>query len=119
MARKPSPWYWPERNAWFTILDGQRHPLGDHPANLPPPVKRKGKWPCPPSIEKTFHSLLGSPSPANSMRVSMRSDTGPTVSEILDKFLEWTQKHKAARTYDWYHDHLQSFLDHLSKTLSA
>ena len=33
-------------------------------------------------------------------------------SEILDKYLDWCQKHRAARTYEWYRDHIQSFLDH-------
>src|SRR6478672_6039768 len=117
MARKPSPLYWPERNGWFTILDGSRHSLGEHPADLPPPVKRKGKWVAPPAIATAFHALLGKS--ADSMRQAHRTAAGPSVSEILDKFLDWTQKHKATRTYDWYRDHLQSFLDHLGKTLPA
>jgi integrase len=113
MARKASPWFWPERNAWFTILNGQRLPLGDHPADLPPPQKRKGKWVIPASIEKEFHALLANPQPENSMRGSMRLDSGPVVSDILDKFLDWTLKNKAARTFEWYRDHLQAFLNHL------
>jgi integrase len=38
---------------------------------------------------------------------------GRAVSDVLDKFLDWTQKNKATRTYEWYRDHLQSFLNHL------
>ena len=109
MARKPSPWYWPERNAWFTILTGQRHPLGDHPSDLPLPLKRKGKWVIPPSIEKQFHSLLAAPE----VRTIALTTSGLSVSELFDKFLDWTQKNKAARTFEWYRDHLQSFLNHL------
>jgi integrase len=40
---------------------------------------------------------------------------GPDVQavEILDAFLDWCQKHKAPRTYDWYRD----FYRHLAATL--
>lgn len=117
MARKPSPWYWPERNGWFTILDGTRRPLGDHPANLPPPIKRKGKWVIPPAIETAFHALLAAPAVRIEKRIE--SAAGLTVTELLDKFLDWTQKNKAARTYEWYRDHLQSFLNHLGTNLPA
>ena len=46
---------------------------------------------------------------------------GPLVVEILDKYLGWCQKNRAPRTYDWYHDHIQSFLDALpaAATLSV
>lgn len=116
MARKSSPWYWPERNAWFTILNGQRQPLGEHPADVPPPQKRRGKWVVPSCIEKAFHALHANPRPANSLRGSNRPDPGPVVSEILDKFLDWTLKNKARRTFEWYRDHLQAFLNHLGGT---
>jgi integrase len=39
--------------------------------------------------------------------------SGITVAELLDKFLDWTQKNQAVRTYEWYRDHLQCFLNHL------
>ena len=35
------------------------------------------------------------------------------VVEVFEKYLDWCQKHRAGRTYEWYHDHLQSFLNHL------
>jgi integrase len=115
MARSPSPWYWPQRNSWFTILNGQRHHLGDHPADLPTPTKRKAKWVAPPIICERFHALLGAPK-----ALPARTASGLSVPELLDKFLDWTQKHKAKRTYEWYRDHLQSFLDHLgSRPIAA
>ena len=113
MARTSSPWYWPERNGWFTILDGRRHPLGDHPAELPPPQKRKGKWVAPPAVAAAFHALLAAPASRPAPRRGDPGTGGLTVPELLDKFLDWTQKHKAPRTYEWYRDHLQGFLDHL------
>jgi hypothetical protein len=35
------------------------------------------------------------------------------VIDVFEKYLDWCQKHRAGRTYEWYHDHLQSFLNHL------
>ena len=33
------------------------------------------------------------------------------VAEVIDKFLDWCQTHRAPRTYEWYRQHLQNFLD--------
>ncbi len=117
MARKPSPWYWPERNGWFTIVNGVRKSLGDHPAELPAPTRRKGKWLAPAAIESAFHTLLATD--AKRIEPHIEAATGLTVSELMDKFLDWTQKHKAIRTYEWYRDHLQSFLNHIGTGVSA
>ena len=95
MARKPSPWYWPERNGWFTILNGHRHPLGEHPADLPTPQKRKGKWVVPQRSRRPS-TLLVAPAPRPASHGGNAATAGMTVSEVLDKFLDWTEKHKAA-----------------------
>ena len=109
MARKPSPCFWPERNGWYTILNGQRQPLGEHPFDTPP-QKRKGRWVVPMAIEEAFRKLLGgSPSSPASPATG-----GPSVAvEVVDKFLDWCQKHREARTYADYLDYIQKFLDHL------
>jgi integrase len=113
MARKPSPWYWPERNGWFTILNGQRQPLGNHPADAPPPQKRKGKWVIPTAIDNAFHKLLSTPATAPPLPAQTRD--GLSVAEVFDKFLDWCQKHREGRTYADYHDYIQKFLDHLKE----
>jgi integrase len=114
MARKPSPWYWPERNGWFTILNGQRQPLGNHPDDAPPPVKRKGKWVIPPTIEYAFHKLLVTPSTAPpTVEKATEKATGLTVAEVYEKYLDWCLKHRSARSYEWYKKHIQLFLDFL------
>jgi integrase len=115
MARKSSPWYWPERQGWFTILHGRRHHLGDHPADAPPPQKRKGGWVVPEAIERVFHALLAQPLEATSS-LPAKTPVSPaslTVAELFDKYLDWCQRHRAERTFAWYCDHLQNFLDHL------
>ena len=41
MAKKASPWFWEARNGWYVLLNGQRHLLGDHPADAARPQKSK------------------------------------------------------------------------------
>jgi len=43
--------------------------------------------------------------------------TGDSVVSILDAFLDWCQKHRASRTYDWYRDYLQSFARSIPRDL--
>ena len=56
VARTASPWFWEERNGWYINKDGQRHFLGEHPADAPPPRKTKKKWNAPPDILRAFQA---------------------------------------------------------------
>ena len=91
MARTPKPWFWTDRQAYFVTVRGTRHNLGADKAEA----------------DRLFHGLMAckvTPPPA------APSAGGPTVADICDKFLDWCQRHRAARTYDFYRDHLQDFL---------
>jgi integrase len=112
MARTASPWFWEKRQGWYVNKDGQRHFLGAHPEGAPAPRKTKGKWNAPNSVMQAFHTLMADPDPKNVPKTFPRT-TGPTVPEIFDKYLDWCQRHRASRTFDWYRDHIQSFLDSL------
>jgi len=111
MARTASPWFWEERHGWYVNKDGQRHFLGEHPEGAPPPRKQKGKWNTPQPILLKFHELMAAPpdKPAS----TLPAGTGPAVLDILEKYLDWCQKHRSDRTYEWYRDHIQSFLNTL------
>ena len=113
MARKPSPWYWPERNGWFTILDGKRRSLGDHPAEAAPPQKRKGRWIPPAAIEQVFHALLASPTISTVPAPSDLQNASLSVAEVFEKYLDWCKKHRSPRSFEWYKKHIQSFIDFL------
>jgi hypothetical protein len=39
---------------------------------------------------------------------------GDSAAVIMDAFLDWTQQHRAPRTYDWYLERNQSFLETVS-----
>lgn len=88
MAREPQPWYWQARKAWYVTIAGQRHRLSTDEAEA----------------KRVFHRLMA----AEPRRVT---DT-VTVIDVADQFLGWIEKNRAAKTYRWYRDHWQKFLDH-------
>ncbi|MCA9052939.1 MAG: site-specific integrase [Planctomycetaceae bacterium] len=94
MARTPAPWYWKQRRAWFVTICGQRHRLADTKSEA----------------YERFHEMMAQP-----MR---RQVSGESVVALVDLFLEWVQKNRAAETYRWYHDFLQSFVDSIPATLT-
>ncbi|HTU17857.1 MAG TPA: site-specific integrase [Gemmataceae bacterium] len=112
MAKKPSPWFWEARDGWYITRNGQHIKLGKHPADAPPPSKRNGKWVVPDSVMQAFYDTMSTNTEAENPRSAA---DGPAVAEIFEKYLSWCQQHREARTYDWYRDHIQSFIDFLDK----
>ncbi len=102
MARKPSPWWWEDEKGWYVNHRGKRHPLGKHPENAPAPKKsnRTGRWNAPPEIETAFRNLLGGEAPANS----------ESVVSVLDDFISWCTKERAAKTVARYVELIQDFV---------
>lgn len=87
MKKFPKPWFRPSRNTWFVTLDGRQISLG--------PEKK--------AAFERYKALLANPRKA-------RTTTG-SLAEVVDAFLEWTQKHRAAETYEWYRYRLQRFIE--------
>jgi hypothetical protein len=80
MPKFPKPFYRTARKAWFVQVAGKQVNLGpDHDA-----------------VMRRYHELMG----------RSKADAQPVASDavlgVLDAFLDRCQKHKAARTYDWY-----------------
>lgn len=92
MARNPKPWHRSGRG-WYVQLDGKQVALG------------KDKT----EAFKLFRKLIREP---RQRRVSSAS-----FFAICDEFLEWNQKHRAPRTYEFYQQRLQSFGEFLKKRL--
>src|SRR5262249_51217209 len=67
------------------------------------------KWNAPPAIVQAFHELMAAKPKAANPRPANRPD-GLTVADIFDKFLDWCEKHREPRTFEWYRDHIQDFL---------
>jgi hypothetical protein len=80
MARIPKPWYREDRQAWFVTIRGERHNLG----------------PDEQEATRRFHELMAQrpePSP-------LPKSDGLSVATLFEKFLDWSEKNQAPRTYD-------------------
>jgi hypothetical protein len=97
MGRTPKPWWRKNRQAFFITINGKRYNLG--------PDKIEA--------DRETHRLLSLTPEARTPKAS--ASTGLTVADVLDRYLDWCEKHRAARTYDWYLEHIQSFADFLEK----
>lgn len=85
MKKFPKPWYRPSRGVWFVTLDGKQVNLG---------ADRDAAF-------QQYARLLGTP---RSRELSTDSLVG-----LIDAFLDWVQKHRAADTYEWYRHRLERF----------
>ncbi|MFK7820413.1 MAG: hypothetical protein AB8G99_16955, partial [Planctomycetaceae bacterium] len=86
MARTPKPWWRKDRKSWFVTIVGERYNLG--------PEKE--------AAFKLFHELMAT-------SATERKRTSDSVVTVLDRFLDWTKRNRAPRTYDWYLERLQWF----------
>jgi site-specific recombinase XerD len=100
MPRVPKPWFREDRQAYFVTIGGVRHNLG---------ADKK-------AADKKFHELMaadtGTP---KSSAATPATSNGMTVAEVFDKYLDWCQKHRSPRTYEWTQKHIQQFCTHLGK----
>lgn len=91
----PKPWYRPARGVWYVTLDGRQFNLG--------PDKE--------AAFEHYHQLMG-------LEPQQRL-VGTSMAEVLDAFLEWCKSHRAIRTYEWYRDRCQAFVDFVPRGLKV
>lgn len=99
MAHQPKPFFRTGRG-WYVQLGKNQIKLCDGPKS---PATEKLAW-------QEFHARMSAPTPAPN---SAASATGMTVGEVFEKFLDWCQRHRSPRTYEWSKGHIQAFCDHL------
>lgn len=97
MAHRPKPFFRSGRG-WYVQLGKQQIKLADGPQNA---ESETAAW-------DAFHTLMAEKKSAAPEPIAQ----GLCVAEVFDKFLGWSKKHNAPRTYEWYHDHIQSFINH-------
>jgi integrase len=107
MAKKPAPWYWEARNGWYVLIGGQRHFLGEHPADAPAPQKSKKtrRWNTPTRIDDAFHRLMRGES------VHPAPEGGDTLVQVLDDFITWSKENRAKLTALGYEKFCQDFVN--------
>jgi integrase len=91
-VRFRKPFFRAPRSLWYVQLNGKQINLGPD---------KDAAW-------KRYHELMATPE-------APRPSGELAAVVVIDRFLDWCQKHRAPRTYDWYLDYLQSF----AKTLPA
>jgi integrase len=84
MPKFPKPWY-RKRRGWYVTLADRQIPLGKD---------RKAAF-------EEYHKLMRQP--------QERKVPAASVLSVIDQFLEWVQKNRAAETYLWYQSRLQLF----------
>lgn len=92
MSRPSKIWYRKDRKTYYVRIEGVLHNLG----------KDKKE------AQDRFHALM-----LERPREPTKSNT-VTAAEVMDSFLVWTKENRAPRTFDWYMEKLQSFLDSLA-----
>jgi integrase len=111
MARTPRPWFRSERSEWRVTIRGTDHNLGPHPDGFPAPRKQRGRWNAPQPVLDRFHELLAlkPDAPLAAPAATL------TVAEVFEKFLDWCQRHRSERSYEWYQKHIQGFCNSLTR----
>ena len=94
MPRTPKPWFWASRQSYYVTIRGERHHLGPDKA----------------AADRRFHELMARRAEPVATPAHPPATHGPLAADIFDRYLDWCQKHRAARTYEWYRDHIQAFL---------
>jgi integrase len=93
----PKPFYRADRGLWYVQLAGRQVNLGpDRDAAF-----------------RAYHDLMARPPEVP------RPQLGDSVVAILEAYLDWCQKHRAPRTYDWYRDYVQSFAESIPRDLAV
>jgi integrase len=90
MPHFPKPFFRKSRGLWYVQIGAVQHNLG-------------------PDEEAAFveyHRLMQQP-----RDVLRPKTTAKSVVAVLDLFLEWTKAHRAPRTFEWYQERTQAFVN--------
>jgi integrase len=93
VPRRPNsrPWFRSDRGAWYIKIDGKQINLG--------PNKNEAETKL---LRLLLEQKTGTPLPLA---------TNLLVADVIDSFLDWCQKHKAPRTFEFYLEKTQSYQD--------
>jgi integrase/recombinase XerC len=110
-SKFPKPFFRTARNCWFVQIGGKQvrlHPDEQKAMRLYHELMAKRNRPA----TKASNSTLTAPA-----AIRVASDDTLSTFELFEKYLAWCEKHRAGRTFEWYRDHIQSFVEHLGRTV--
>lgn len=93
------PFYRESRRLWYVQLDGRQINLGSD---------EKEAW-------RRYHEMMAD----RGQEVPVAPVDTSLAVVILDQFLEWVERRKSQRTYEWYKRHLLNFSDAIPHTLAV
>ena len=115
MPHYPKPFYREPLGRWYVQIARKQIPLGADPK----PRRDKAGKPIPPkAVVDRYHELMAGRDD-EARAVSPALSKNPPVAAVFDEFLEWASRHKAPRTYAWYRENIQKFLDGIPKALTV
>lgn len=103
MPHHPKPFFRTGRG-WYVQLGKDQIKLADGPKSS---ETESAAW-------EQYHKVMAAP--RADVPKSSPSEGGLLVAEVFDKYLDWCKKHREPRTYEWYHDHIQDFLNRKPET---
>jgi integrase len=110
---QPKPWFRTSKAAWYVQHRGKQVRLGEHPEGFPPPKKSGAGWNAPPPILDAFYRLMAA-DPANLPKPDVI-----LTAQVVDLFLDHSERHNERATYLWYKHFLQSFASLYGRTAAA
>jgi integrase len=96
MPKFPKPFFRSSRSCWFVQIGKEQIKL--HPEEQ--------------ESLRLYHELMAER--GRDKPIISATPTAPPLAEVFDKFLDWCQTHRAPRTFAFYHDLIQAFLDSLT-----
>lgn len=109
MPHFPKPFYREPLGKWYVQVAKKQVPLGADPK---PKRDKLGKPVPPKDVVDRYHELMAACRPDG--LAPLAADLAVVV---VDRFLDWVQRRKAPRTYEWYRRHLQNFAPALPRRL--
>lgn len=88
------PYFKKSHKCWYVDIHGKPHRLG---------AEKEAAF-------QEYHRLMSGQTPATPQL---------TVCQLFDQFLNWTERNRAPRTYDWYVAHLSSFAAYVGPKLKV
>jgi integrase/recombinase XerC len=103
MAHFPKPFFRPVRGLWYVQIDGKQINLGADQTEA----------------FKAYHGLMQQRAEIKPEQPAPLPGLRRLVVVIVDEYLDWCQKYRAAATYGWYKERLESFCRTIEPALTV